>query len=287
MGIFDELRRVYSEGKLALFVGAGVSVSCGLPDWKRLAEKVIEQTWPRSIQPYAHPMIRHAVGQKNPLDSMRIVRQRLKQQFNDMVRQALYDNGTVVSDLVMAIVTLQHVRRICCYNYDDVLEDALDRTQKEYYTVYQGDQIPFLSNALVIFHPHGYLPRLQRTQDTTSEFIVLSEDDYHQLYASPYSWSNLLQLGLLMNYSALFVGCSLTDPNMRRLLDIVKEMQPTHQHFALLKDPTYQPDKTGWDLMPFPTIKAFEEEDLHARGVLPIWFNEYADIAQMLRALSV
>jgi hypothetical protein len=41
--IVMELRTRYMTGKLALFVGAGVSVSCGLPDWNQLASLVVDE----------------------------------------------------------------------------------------------------------------------------------------------------------------------------------------------------------------------------------------------------
>jgi len=36
----DGLRGAYQRGSLVLFIGAGVSVGCGLPDWNELAKRV-------------------------------------------------------------------------------------------------------------------------------------------------------------------------------------------------------------------------------------------------------
>ena len=94
-----------------------------------------------------------------------------------------------------------------------------------------------MSSDTVIFHPHGYLPRRGRSYARRSRDIVLSEDDYHSLYSSPYSWANIVQLFLLLGHVALFVGCSLTDPNLRRLLDLVVKVRPSHTHYAFLPDP--------------------------------------------------
>ena len=42
----EKLKKLHQDGKLCLFVGAGISKSCGLPDWNELSVRVIEETWP-------------------------------------------------------------------------------------------------------------------------------------------------------------------------------------------------------------------------------------------------
>jgi hypothetical protein len=55
----------------------------------------------------------------------------------------------------------------------------------------------------IVFHPHGVLSATMTAGECAAQRVVLSEEDYHQLYSNPYSWANLVQLSLLMTYSCL------------------------------------------------------------------------------------
>lgn len=72
----QELKTLHREGRLCLFVGAGVSRSCGLPDWPALSRAVIEAAWPDRVQMYDYEYIalRSALNKASPLDAMRHAR---------------------------------------------------------------------------------------------------------------------------------------------------------------------------------------------------------------------
>lgn len=284
------VRSLYHAGRLCLFVGAGVSVSCGLPDWATLSQRVIAQAWPDKVSSYDYEAIatRNFLSEGNPLEAMRMAKRILGNRFNSVVAECLYSDKTHLSATVEAIVSLTQVRRICCFNYDDVLEEAFMKHSFEFEPVLEGDRVPLDSNLLLIFHPHGFLPQTNEffQRDYKASPIVLSEDDYHELYATPYSWANLIQIYLLMNYSVLFVGCSLNDPSIRRLLDIAKKMRVTHQHFALLKNPTYHPEVRGWNGLAYTNLDRLREADLGDRGITALWFKEYSESPEILHSIS-
>jgi SIR2-like domain len=118
-------------------------------------------------------------------------------------------------------------------------------------------------------------------EECAAQRLVLSEEDYHQLYSNPYSWANLIQLSLLMTYTCLFVGVSLTDPNIRRPLDTCHALPIAHRHFAIIRTPTAGPPpgshKLGKKLM------RARESDLRSLGVEPIWIEDFAEVAQLFR----
>jgi SIR2-like domain len=99
------------------------------------------------------------------------------------------------------------------YNYDDTFEEYLTRHRVRFRIVWErsrrGDQ-----RARPVYHVHGYLKR--GGGPTTP--LMLAEEEYHEETSAPFSWANLVQTTLLSSTTCLFIGNSLTDPNLRRLL---------------------------------------------------------------------
>lgn len=65
--------------------------------------------------------------------------------------------------------------------------------------------------------------------------VVLSEDEYHNLYRDSYHWANVAQLYAFTHTKCIFVGLSMTDPSLRRLLDIAYHQgSGDADHYAFL-----------------------------------------------------
>ena len=112
---------------------------------------------------------------------------------------------------------------------------------------------------------------------------MLSEEEYHTLYSNPYSWANLVQISLLTTHSCLFVGMSLTDPNIRRLLDTCRALPIAHRHHAVMRAPTAGLQRGARKLQ--EQLARAQESDLHSLGVEPLWIEDFAEVAQIFRFL--
>ena len=84
-----------------------------------------------------------------------------------------------------------------------------------------------------IHHVHGCI-RDRSVPGTANKDLVLSMDEYFSNIAKPLSWQTTVQLHALTNATCLFVGASLTDINMLRLLTHAKENSGRGAVFALL-----------------------------------------------------
>lgn len=288
----EKLKKLHQDGRLCLFVGAGISKSCGLPDWDALSVRVIKEAWPDTRRYDLFSGIERSTRAKySPLDAMRMARRKLGEEFNSVVSKCLYAEALSFSSLLESTLSLRRVRRIICTNYDDLLEQGYTNLGTKCRPMVQGDDLPLDSDEVLIFHPHGFLPQHTYSRDYSKDRIILSEDDYHELYASPYSWPNVIQLNLFISFDVLFVGCSLSDPNLRRLLDIGKKVR-TPNHFAIMKNPDFQseeknvsvdqPKQPRWwkELMSFK--KHVETENLKERGITAIWYEEDSDCSKIV-----
>ncbi len=298
----EQLRVDYLAEEVCLFIGAGVSMGCGLPDWRGLAEGVV-RLFPRKLVPPGlwastigqgkTPLRPNALSDlkadvlklEDPLLSMRYAKSIGGFDLNTLVCKCLYAESIKLSETVLEIPSLKNVRRICCFNYDDILDRSFAERSTVYIPLFQDDRIPLESPQTIIFYPHGFLPDPKRHSFPATNKIVLSEDDYHDLYHSPYAWANMIQLTLLLNYTALFIGCSLLDPNVRRLLGISAKMRPTHNHYAFVRDPYNRKDATWFEMEYATAFRSVQEQILRGLGVRPVWFNEYSEIASALKTL--
>ena len=194
----EQLRADYLAGEVCLFIGAGVSMGCGLPDWKGLAEGVV-RLFPRKPEPPlgsisaaimqdktppANPNALLAekadvLAREAPLLSMRYAKSIGGFDLNTLVCKCLYTGPITLSETVLEVPSLDNVRRICCFNYDDILDRSFAERSTVCVPLFQDHRIPLESPQTLIFYPHGYLPDPKRHSFPATNKIVLSEDDYH------------------------------------------------------------------------------------------------------------
>ena len=271
----ETLRRAYKQENLTLYLGAGVSVANGLPTWEKLVlamyfSKISEQSlggW----RPYSNYLFAIAEWHmSNSSEPLEITARKLQkyyhpgtdgeEEFLKSLYQTLYGgflnkNGGPAVDidkwlLRNANTTLDAVAKLCestksnkrgvraviSYNYDDLLEIALG--DFPYQSIF--NQESKVEDKLPIYHVHGFVPLKKDVQGSMGHEIVFTEDQYHRVARDPYYWSSLVQLQSMSGSVGLMIGLSLSDRNIRRLLDAVKNAPINSENFALLK----KPDKT-------------------------------------------
>ncbi len=255
MEAIKKLEWLNQRRKLGLFVGAGISKGCGMPDWDELVSDLAYTVW--GIKDAKN------IFNGNLLHISRALRETLGNRFEEEVEKRLYQNQPDYSNTLLSIAEAG-IHRICSFNFDNLLEGALSQLKIPCEVVLPGDAFDRHLNKTIVFHPHGYL---DYSSESTS--IVFSEHDYHSLYSDPYCWSNLIQMNMLMSFSILFIGMSLTDPNLRRLLDSTRTIS-VGSHFAIMK-------RKGTEYINFSI-----EKDLSSLGIDIVWVDEYSEIEDIL-----
>jgi hypothetical protein len=256
------MRDLNADGRLALFIGAGISMGCGLPSWKELVERVVHEAWKND------PEFCKALLNDPRILAPRYARAKLGERFNQIIHECLYRDNYTISACVKAIAK-SGLRRVCTFNFDDLLEDALLSEGIDAVIASPDEAFSASASDAVVYHPHGVLPLFSNKDELDGVQIVFSEDDYHNLYSDPYSWANVAQLSLLTGYSVLFVGLSMQDPNLRRLIDVARSRGFKNQHFAVFLDPIKGGAKG--QAIERAHIRKVLELDLKSLGVTP-WF---------------
>lgn len=297
----EKLKEAYNSGNLTIFCGAGVSFDAGIPTWDKLLKELLKEVYSDHKLPDIDAKLADLFQKQQNLSAL-IVAQYLKmglgKDFIRTVRSVLYADYKGASNSIQELVELCRPKRnrkalkaIVTFNFDDIIEETLLKEKIACKSIYdEGER--FSESQIPIFHPHGYLPRTKKL--TKKHKIVFSEDAYHSQFMDPFSWSNLVQLNYLNTSTCLFVGISLTDPNMRRLLDVSerKNKKELKNHYIIkkrykLKD-LFEDKKmlSKKNEALIPIIENIEEQDASHLGFNMIWVNSYSDIPEIIKKIG-
>lgn len=313
----------YKSGRFSLMLGAGVSSSAGLPDWdtllnslfvSMLADERLGEGESNTEQVALIVQRMRSVDGPSALMLARYVRKGIasgspseQNGFIEAITKQLYSlrdsNRAIESELISSIAGLctptrtgAKVRSILTYNFDDLIERALVGRGLGFKSIFEEFETPS-AEELPVYHVHGFLPE-DRSAYTNLDrtTMVFSEEGYHHIYGEAYHWSNLVQLSNLKDTACLMVGLSLTDPNLRRLLEISAKSLERPKHFAFMRrlsEMKFLKDDRGRALKVSPdVVKRFldrhhslNEELLKELGVNVIWYESYDEIPAMLNRI--
>ena len=228
-----------AENNFSLFLGAGVSMSANLPCWWNLLAGMINRC-KQGIFKEADLDQLTKVCCNSSIVMGRFIRMMMEsksneEEFYQCLHEALYNGvDSYSSPLITEICHLiqfkrQQAQSIITYNFDDVMERALKSCGIGNYSIFGQNQPQQL---FPIYHVHGFVP--YENKENIKSLPVLSEEEYHRVYANSYNWSNVEQIHALSRTTCIFIGLSMTDPNLRRLLDIANkdsEADPRHSVF--------------------------------------------------------
>lgn len=262
------LQDAFKRKELSLHLGAGVSVGSDLPTWEHLVLtmyfSLTSAQRMKGWRPF--PNYLYAISewylqqQREPLE---ITARKLQKYFTsggqfdnnsfvnslhenlyapfleleEIPRRAIAKNNTLLSIAKMirrGTRRSRGIRSVISYNYDDLLERALDKFPHQ--PVYRESALT--DGRLPIYHVHGYVPFMNQTLAFDQD-LVFTEDQYHRIGRDPYHWSNIVQLQSIAGSAALMLGLSLADCNMRRLLDAIVSAPVPTRNFAILQRPKY------------------------------------------------
>jgi hypothetical protein len=304
----EEIRQSFNLNRLTLCLGAGVSIGAGIPSWNKLLSRLVVEvlrvqsskeigiTQANSLELGNSLLIAMS---SSPLSDARYISAALGGEFEKTTSRILYESVTEKS--LQDSKTLKNlgllcsperggagVRSVITYNFDDLFERSLGLAKVRYQSIYRENQV-IESNQLPIYHVHGFLPESTESFDGIKDsLLVFSEERYHRMYSDVYSWSNMIQLNHFKEMTCVFVGVSLTDPNMRRLLDIAYQKTQTARHFVILKRSKLEsPGDVSRATLAY--VEAMHHrlysQTLADLGVRIIWVDEFEEIPNLLDSM--
>lgn len=173
---------------------------------------------------------------KNSLLVAQMIKNRVKEKdWNYLLRKSLYGlyedrpfelNISPLMDSCIDLIKNSDIKNIINYNYDDTIYHALLQKGIKFDNVYCGK---VSSSKMSIYYPHGYIP----LKGGVNTDIVLTEREYQKQSSQVDLWSNNIQVSVYSNTSCIFLGLSLEDPNLRRILNM-SNIASQRTHYAFL-----------------------------------------------------
>lgn len=330
------LRLAWNQKQLVLFLGAGISIASGIPSWKNLVlEMLFDQTEHAKRLKTLFPHYRRSIGEwladyfeYDPIILARIIEDEIRQRprtkgktketaFLLNLQQHLYSAYDpaapaptlgAVSDFIAR--SRGNIHAVVNFNFDDLLEGELARRNVDHIPVYTNARLGH--EKLRVTHPHGFIPRVGIPKGAS---VVFTERSYHSLTETVFHWALTEIVSHLRHQTVLFIGMSMSDPSLRRLLDACRNSNiPPHwqiQKRHEIRDHEQQDAKEDierrardWgSQLGYREIKspqnlseiinsALRQADTYDRrlfedmGVKTVWLNDFDDIPFLLKAIA-
>ena len=205
MSFYTEEKRILqnalNEGKLIIFVGAGVSVPSGMPLWKD------------ALKPFQTGL---GINDTNAYDNLRIPQMyynaRGQKEYVDLARKVFRYGENLIPNRIHDCIMKMNVNQIITTNYDHLLEEAALKHNRIYKVLSKDEDIPYASGNRRIIKMHG---------DFENNNFVLKEDDYLN-YSNQFSLIETYCKAAIASNVVLFVGYSFNDPDVKQIFNWIK-----------------------------------------------------------------
>jgi hypothetical protein len=286
----EQLVTSFAESRaLTVITGAGASMEASLPSWPTLIERLLERVAaddPLLADPVARgEWVAKTLAQEDLLAAGAIVEVLADDDLATLLPQALYagedpatfEPGPIAHQVANVRRCFGESATLLTTNYDDLIERALlangfSKRDVRAYVQSRAVKTPVIP----VTHLHGLAGR-----EGAPKKLVLSEEQYHRMQRGS-SWQERCMTKHLQSSSCLFVGTSLTDPNLIRYLYGYKQSS-ARTHAAIF---VRQGETDGASA----EVGAARERAAAKRwgrcGVQAIFVDHFADAAQLLYEIA-
>lgn len=232
--IFRDLVDAVRFGRIAPFIGAGLSRACGYPMWGEALRKIAQKLNGLDVQD-----IEPLMAQYDYLQAAQILHDAAAQQVQHFIKTEFRQRGAITGPVRL----LPELANGCIVttNFDTVIEDLFRDRGQPLDGYMHGTQAGnnfvqrLLRGERCILKLHG-----DAGQASTH---VFTQTQYQAAYGEPFAFQNQLPRALrqiFISHSLLFLGCSLEQDKTLDLFQSVVDEGAFEipDHFALLNEPT-------------------------------------------------
>ncbi|MDE8034480.1 SIR2 family protein [Actinobacillus equuli subsp. equuli] len=269
--LIKELVNELSANNLAIFAGAGLSVSAGFVNWKELLTDLAEELHldinkeENDLVSLAQYYINEKRGNRSKINQIIL---------NEFSQKAeITENHRILARLP--------IDTFWTTNYDKVIETALEEAGKVVDVKHCVEQLPvsIQKRDAVIYKMHG--------DYTLPNQTVLIKDDYEKYHLTRNDFFTALR-GDLLTKRFLFLGFSFADPNIDYILSRIRASYSENQkeHYCILRKVQKFDNEDQADFEYRQRKQQLFISDLERVGVNTLLIDEYSEITEILREVE-
>ncbi len=319
----EKLKEDIKDGGITLVLGAGINSGSGLPDWNKLLSKLGSVGFePKEKDALSMLKTFEQLGYQKPggytktKNSVASLKQQLYSKYYNSKPKPKISTLEVIGQEIIKDRTdgIPKIRRVITLNVDSLLEEYILKEgahSKIYpHPITQWYQSAVhVKNRIDIYHLHGFLPTKQYKRKVghlsdyhdAPESLVFGDDEYWDMTSRPSSLPNVVMMNALHDSHCVFIGLSMTDPNIARWLALraneIKASKRSQKakknnfggllsrHYWIEADPSKSNDDNPEGKL--EKTKQFELTKfwLKSRGVRTIRLNKWKDFSAMFEAV--
>jgi len=220
------------KGNCVLFVGAGLSQGAGLPGWAQLLRYILQWASDNCVPINNHTEIDELISQGQLLAAADELEEALGEWRIERILSEVFAEERHSPTETHEILPGLPFAAVITTNYDKLLEATYTLKQHVIPKVFTPKDRAALSTSL---HGRGFYILKAHGDIDRTDTIVLTKKSYRQLIHDNEAYRQHLKT-VFMTKTVLFLGFSLTDPDLTLLLDEIMEVSAGNltENFALL-----------------------------------------------------
>lgn len=208
------LAKQLDRDKLIIFVGAGVSMNSGLPNWEQLVEPMVKEL----------DLGEEGINQEDILKIPEMYYKTFEKNYYYECLNEIFSGVYFPNDIHKELKEM-NLPCVITTNYDTLLEEELNEAY-DYDVIKRDEDLAQSTKTKMIIKMHG---------DLQNRNIVLKESDY-KVYEKTFPLISNFIKGLFTTNTILFIGYSLNDPNVKSSLKWIKDILKDDTKKAYLVD---------------------------------------------------
>lgn len=214
MPLEDDLKKQYQEAKriinqaqhdeqLVIFVGAGASISVGMPSWRQAIEEIAD---------------RLGIDKYTSEDFLRIPQyyynSRGKKEYTQLMQDVFLYQKHLSSHAVHDQIISFNTQTIITTNYDHLIEQAAEKNSEMIRVISKDSDLPYRKAGRELIKIHG---------DFENDNFVLKEKDYLS-YSRNFTLIENYIKSIIGTKVILFIGYSFNDPDIKQIFSWAKDI---------------------------------------------------------------